>query len=80
MQHDFVALAAVVLIDDTDAVWNEQAFAPRGTAAQCNQQHVARGGLHNNIGWNSSQGAWGDPGILSTEKVETYGASGGIGR
>ena len=26
------------------------------------------------------QGAWGDPRILSTEKVETYGASGGVGR
>src|SRR5207248_2380983 len=59
LHHQFVTFSAVILIDHTHTVRNEESLATWSTAAHCQQQHVSGRSLHNHVAWNESQGTRG---------------------
>jgi hypothetical protein len=79
LNHQFVAITAVVLVDDADAVWDEQPFAARRAAAQREQQHVAERRLNDHVTGNEADGARGNLRILSANQVKADRTCRGIG-
>src|SRR5690242_5522249 len=63
----FIPLSAIILVDDTHSVWDEQSLAAWYAAPHAKQQHIAVWDAHNHIAWNKFYRTWLNLCIFTTE-------------
>src|SRR5258708_27552988 len=72
LRLQFIPLSAIILVDDTHPVWDEQSLTAWCAAPHTKQQHIAVRDAHNHIAWNKFYRTWFNLCIFTTEQVKAH--------
>src|SRR5258706_11362318 len=72
LHHEFIPLSAIILVDDTYAVGDEEAFAPRCATPHAKYEHIAIWNAHDYVAGNEFYRTRFDLCLFSTEQVKAY--------